>query len=90
MKCFLKVCMSLSIFLALLLLGGTNWYFMSIVVMEFLNAHDASLSMIRKPGFIPRFFISVVNYVKSLTIYLSLLFFIGFFTITFKSYTYMK
>ena len=63
-KWFLKILIDLSVFLALWLLGVTNWYFISMVVLEFLNSVDALLSMIWKPGFIPRLSKYAVNSTK--------------------------
>ena len=69
-KYFLNVCISLSVFFALWLLGGTSWYLMFMVVIVSFKAVDASLSMKWKPGWIPRSFKSSVKYVKALIIYL--------------------
>ena len=50
----LKVWIYLSEFLSLWLLGRTEWYLISMVVMDFFNAVDASLSIVWNPGLIPR------------------------------------
>ena len=56
---FLKVWMSLSKLFYMWLIGGTNWYFMSMVVIFILKAVDASLSTKRNPGLIPHFFLNL-------------------------------
>ena len=77
MKWFLKAWMDLSAFFDLLLIGGTNWYMMSMVVIAILKAAHDSLSMKWNTGLIPWIFNSPVNSVRACVISLSLLFFIA-------------
>ena len=60
-----------------------------MVAMAIFNASDDSLSMKWNPGFIPRVFKYVVNFVKACIISLSLLVFIAVVIMTLQSYTYI-
>ena len=62
---------------------------MCMVVIVSFKAVYASLSMKLKPWLIPHIFKSSVNDVKSLIIYLSLLFFISVVRMALQSYTYI-
>ena len=87
MKWCLKIWMALSIFFALWLLGGTNFYLMSMVFIANLNSTDASLSMKWNPVLIQQGFKFVFNYVKYRIISLSLLFFVPVVRMALKSCT---
>ena len=89
MKWFLNFLIALSALFALLLLGGTNWYLMFMVVIVRFKAVYALLSMKWKPGLIPRLFKSPVNDVKALIITLSLLLFISIVRMALNPYTYI-
>ena len=89
MKCFLKLCIALSILFSLLLLGGSNCYLMSMVVIAIFKVVGASFSMKWNPSLIPQLFKSPVSSVKACIISMSLLFFISSVRMTLQSYTYM-
>ena len=89
MKWLLNVCISLSAFFALWLLGGTNWYLMFMFVIVSFKAVDFSLSMKWKAGWIHRLFKSSFNGVKAFIISLSLLLFIDVVRMALQSYTYI-
>ena len=89
-KWFLNVWTALSAWSSLWLLGGTNWYLMFMVIIARFKAVDALLSTKWKPGLIPWLLNYSVNDVKSIIIYLSLLFFIAVVSMELQSYTYIK
>ena len=62
---------------------------MFMVAIVRFKAVDVSLSVKWRPGLIPRIFKSSVNDVKSLSISLSLLFFVAVFRMALQSYTYI-
>ena len=89
MRLFLTFLMALSTLFDLWLLGGINWYLISIIGIAILKAFDASFSFKWDPGLILRIFKSSVNYVEARIISLSLLFFFSVVSIASQSYTYM-
>ena len=68
MMWFLNVCIYLSELFALLLLGGTNWYLIFMVIIVRFKGVDASLSIKWKPGSISWILKSSVHDLKALIV----------------------